>query len=118
MRLTEEEWAAIGRAAAAAGVTRTRFAAEAALAAAGAEVPDRGRLTPVPMTLRALLSEVIAARGEAARIGNNLNQAVHALHANRELPAALPRAVGAAAAAVAALEEAAGSVRELVRRSP
>jgi hypothetical protein len=107
LRLAEEEYADIAAAARRAGLTPTGYAAEAALAAA------RGSRPPRPEPWREALAELLGARAQVRRFGNNVNQAVRVLNATGDPPQALARAVDVTARAVAELDRAAA---ELVRR--
>lgn len=107
LRLAEDEYTDIATAARRAGLTPTGYAAEAAIAAA------RGTQPPRPEPWREALAELLAARAQMRRFGNNVNQAVRALNTTGEPPEALVRAVTVTARAVEELDRAA---TELVRR--
>lgn len=83
VRTTDEEWERWNAAARAGGYGRTatwlrHVVDEHAAGACAPTVPDAGpALDAVPT---AVLAELMAARHELQRIGNNLNQAVRALH--------------------------------------
>lgn len=110
LRLSEEEYAALAEAAGAAGLTVAGFATEAALAAA------RGEGMPQHRGLRALLVELMAARGQVRRYGVNVNRAVAQLHATGEAAGWLERAAAGADRGVARVDAAAGEVAGLLRR--
>jgi hypothetical protein len=87
VRLNAQEYDDLATAAMRAELTTTGFVAEAALAAA------RGHATPMDPAagitraeLKELQRELIAARAELGRIGNNLNQAVRVLNAIGRAP--------------------------------
>jgi hypothetical protein len=110
LRMSEEEYAALARAAGAAGLTPAGFATEAALAAArGGAMPNHGQL-------RQLLVELMAARTQVRRYGVNINQAVAQLHATGEAPGWLERATAGAERGVARLDAAARDVAGVLRR--
>jgi hypothetical protein len=73
--LTDEEFGALGAAAARAGLARGAYAAEAALSVA------RGVASPADSPFREALGEFVRAAGLVRRIGVNLNQAVAKLNA-------------------------------------
>jgi hypothetical protein len=73
--LTDEEFGALGAAAARAGLATGAYAAEAALSVA------RGVTSPASSPLREALGEFVRAAGLVRRIGVNLNQAVAKLNA-------------------------------------
>ena len=97
VRLAEDEIAELDEAAARAGLKRSGYVAAAALAAARA---DR----PAPADRDAVLALVRATR-EALRVGNNLNQAVRALHATGHPPAVLERLARLTVEAVYRMED-------------
>lgn len=107
VRLGEDEYGAVARAADAVGVTPTTYVGMAALAAARETIP------PVASPSREALVEVMRARTQVAKFGTNVNQAVAALNATGEAPAWLQDAVRLAAAAVRRLDE---SAQDLARR--
>jgi hypothetical protein len=92
------EYGHVAAAAARAGLTPTSFVAAAALAVARESTP------PVPSPMRELLAEFNVARTLVGRFGTNVNQAVAALHATGEAPAALARAVEVCTRATARLD--------------
>ena len=87
VRLSEPEFAALAHAAKSLGRTPAGFAAEAALAAA------RDEPIPQPNSTRQALLELMAARAQLRRYGNNVNQAVRALNATGEAPEWITNAV-------------------------
>lgn len=101
LRLSDEEKAAIDRAAAAARLTPTGYAAKAAVAAASAGKAPAGPTDD----LRDLQHELFAARRAVAMFGNNVNQAAAAFNATGLLPDWAAEAVRLCAAAVARLDE-------------
>ena len=107
LRLTAEEHRDLSTAAARSGLTTSGYTAEAALAAA------RGTRPPAAEPWREALTEVMAARAQVRRFGNNVNQAVRGLNAVGEVPEWLDRAVALTARAVEQLDAAAA---ELARR--
>jgi hypothetical protein len=107
-RCSEAEYAAIAAAARGSGLTSTGYAAEAALAAA------RGSQPPHSVPWREALTELMAARAQVRRFGNNVNQAVRVLNTTGELPAGLLRAAASAADAVTQLDRAAVEVARRV----
>ena len=109
IRLTDEEYTAVAVAAGLAGLTRSGFAAEAAVAAA------RGTQPPRAEPWREALTEVMAARAQVRRFGSNLNQAVRALNATGEAPEWLDRAVAMTGRAVVQLDEAAVQLTRRLR---
>jgi hypothetical protein len=108
MRLSEQEFAAVDHAARSLGRTPAGFAAESALAAA------RGEPLPRPDTTREALLELMAARAQLRRYGNNVNQAVRALNAGAEPPEWLEYAVGLTDRVVSTID---GAVKDLLDRS-
>lgn len=91
-RFTPGERGEVDAAAASAGMSTSRFCAEAALAAA--------RGTPMVLSvaqdreaLVRLQRQLFAARTDVARFGTNVNQAVAALNATREAPEWMSRAM-------------------------
>lgn len=107
VRCSDEEYADIAAAARLAGLTPTGYAAEAAIAVA------RGTQPPRPEPWREALAELLAARAQMRRFGDNVNQAVRALNTTGAPPEVLVRAVEVTARAVEELDQAAV---ELVRR--
>jgi hypothetical protein len=107
LRLAEDEYTDVVAAARLAGLTPTGYAAEATLAAA------RSSRLPRPEPWRESLAELLAARAQVRRFGNNVNQAVRVLNTTGEPPEALVRAVEVTTRAVEELDQAAV---ELVRR--
>ena len=107
LRYSAAELDDITAAAARAGLTPTGYTTEAALAAA------RGTRPPAAEPWREALTEVMAARAQVRRFGNNVNQAVRGLNAVGEAPEWLDRAVALTARAVEQLDAAAA---ELARR--
>jgi hypothetical protein len=91
-RFTPDERVEVDAAAASAGMSTSRFCAEAALAAA--------RGTPMVLSaaqdreaLARLQRQLFAARTTVARFGTNVNQAVTALNSNGEAPDWMGRAM-------------------------
>ena len=109
VRLSDEEYAAVGAAAQRAGLTLAGYAARAAGAAA------RGGEAPTQAPLRDALAELMLARSQVRRFGTNVNQAVAALHATGTPPPALLAAVDVTARAVARLDEAAETIARRTR---
>lgn len=87
VRLSEQEFTAIAHAARSLGRTPAGFAAEAALAAACDEP------LPRPDLAREALLELMAARAQLRRYGNNLNQAARILNAGGAPPEWLRNAI-------------------------
>jgi hypothetical protein len=85
LTLSDSELAELRAAAMRRGVTLSRLAAEAALAAA------RGQAVPVGQPFQAALQELIETQKQARRIGVNLNQGVRALNTTGVAPDALAR---------------------------
>jgi uncharacterized membrane protein YadS len=79
LRLGDDERAAIEAAAKFAGKTPTSFAADVAVAVA------MGRLTPIPLTYREELRELVDARTALTRIGTNLNQIARVLNSGGDV---------------------------------
>jgi ABC-type transporter Mla subunit MlaD len=104
LRLAEDEYADIVSAARSAGLTPTGYAAEAALATA------RGGAAPLQEPWREVLAELMAARAQVRRFGNNVNQAVRHLNSTGEAPEALARALEATTAVVQQLDRVAAQV--------
>ena len=92
LRLSEDEYDTLAKAAQGSGLTPSGFAAEAALATAG---------TPAHGPLRLALVEYMQSRTQLRKVGVNLNQAVAELNATGAAPVWLERAVERVAAAVA-----------------
>jgi hypothetical protein len=109
IRYTDDEYATLADAAGLAGLTPTGYAAEAALAAARDAAP------PSTAPWRVALTELMSARGQVRRFGNNVNQAARAFNALGEAPEWLDRAVAVTERAVARLDEAAASVAAAAR---
>lgn len=91
LRLSEEEYQDLAKAALGSGLTPTGFAAEAALAAAG---------KPAAGPLRLALVEYMQSRTQLRKVGVNLNQAVSQINATGAAPLWLERVVERVAAAV------------------
>ena len=86
VRCSHAEYDAIRAAAISAGLTPGRYAAEAALAAA--------RASSLPTTdRRDVVIELMAARAQLRRYGNNLNQAARILNAGGDPPEWLKNAI-------------------------
>jgi Bacterial mobilisation protein (MobC) len=109
IRYTDDEYATLADAARLAGLTPTGYAADAALAAAADASP------PSTAPWRLALAELMAARGQVRRFGNNVNQAARALNALGEAPEWLDRAVAVTERAVARIDDAAAAVATAVR---
>ena len=110
IRLSDDEYTRIARAAGDSGLTLAGFAAEATLsAAAGSAVvaPGEGERT----VLREALRELMAARTAVNRFGSNVNQAVAALNATGNPPEWLVHAVNICRRAVERVDEATGHLR-------
>ncbi|MBY5163282.1 plasmid mobilization protein [Salsipaludibacter albus] len=108
MSFTDDEHAAIARAAAASGLSLAAWCAQACLALLDS------RLAAPSGVDRQLATELAQARTQAIRIGTNLNQAVHKLNETGLPPDGLLEAAVDAAHATATLktlaEDAAGRV--------
>jgi hypothetical protein len=109
VRYDEEEFAVLAAAAARAGLATTAYVGEASLAAA------RGSDPPATSVLYQLGEEMMAARRQVRRYGNNVNQAIAALHSTGQAPDWLAVAARRCDEAVARLDAA---VAALVRRLP
>lgn len=97
VRLSEEEFAVLGVAAATSGVTVTSFVGAQAVAVA------RGVVHPLPSAVGDVVRELVAARTQLVRYGVLLNQALARLHATGAFDAGLVRAAQRCDAAVAAV---------------
>lgn len=84
LRLGDDEYDDIAAAARIAGLTPSGYAAETAVAAA------RGRRKALPDV--ALIQELLAARAQLRRYGNNVNQAARILNAGGDPPEWLDQA--------------------------
>lgn len=104
LRLSEEEYAALARAAERAGLTATGYAAAAAVAAAMGTAP------PSTSPLREALAEVMQARTQVRRFAVNVNQVAAALNSGGAAPEWTERAVAATVVAVARLDTAADAL--------
>jgi len=114
-RYSDEEWAAVEAAAAAADLTPSGWVAMAGLhLATGAALPPAHR--PVTAEVRSALAELVMARAESAKAGSNLNQAVRAFNASGEAPEFLARAIVSADRALVALGAAADTIESQARR--
>lgn len=100
VRLSEQEFAAIARAATSLGRTPAGFTAEAALAASGGA--SQPRFDP----MRDVVLELMAARAQLRRYGNNVNQAARVLNAGGRPPDWLQVAIGATHRAVERIDRA------------
>ncbi|MGW1980729.1 plasmid mobilization protein [Streptomyces sp. NPDC001889] len=80
LRLGDDELAAVQAGATLAGLTPASYAARTVVAVA------MGRLTPIPLTTREELCELVDARTALTRIGNNLNQIARTLNAGGDVP--------------------------------
>jgi hypothetical protein len=87
LRLGDDERAAIEAAAKFAGQTPSSYAADVAVAV------SMGRLTPIPLTYREELRELVDARLALTRIGTNLNQIARTLNAGGDVTQEQLRAV-------------------------
>ena len=106
VRFTDDELAALRRAAAAPGkgLSVARFVAEAALVAADARPPAT---TPGHAPSRLVLAEVMAAVAAVNRVGNNLNQLAREKNATGLRPVGSREAEEQALSALARLTDAA-----------
>ena len=111
VRLSDDEHAAVVRAAAKADLTPTGYAAEAAVLAA-----TRGVGGGEPGAAREAAVQLMRARTALARVGTNLNQAVAKFNATGEVPPSLAPAVAAARRAIVAVEDATSEVTRAMRR--
>jgi hypothetical protein len=109
LRYSSVEFADILEAAAAAGVTATSYAADAAIAAA------RGRAGGIGGMDRQVLLELLATRAQLRRYGNNLNQAARILNAGGDQPAWLSKAIASTDRVVQRIDRA---VQELLDPTP
>jgi hypothetical protein len=100
VRLSEQEFTAIAHAARSLGRTPAGFAADAALAAA------RDEPLPRPDSTRDALLELMAARAQLRRYGNNVNQAARVLNAGGDPPEWLQAAVAIANRVVEQIDKA------------
>jgi hypothetical protein len=107
--LTDEEFGALGAAAARAGLARGAYAAEAALSVA------RGVRSPTDSPLREALGEFVRAVGLVRRIGVNLNQAVAKLNATGQRPGELHRYAEESLRRAERLDAAAEEIRKRLR---
>lgn len=80
LRLGDDERAAIEAGATLARKTPSSYAADVAVAVA------MGRLTPIPLTYREELRELVDARLALTRIGTNLNQIARVLNSGGDIP--------------------------------
>jgi uncharacterized protein (DUF1778 family) len=85
VRLSPAEYADVLAAARASGLTPSGFAAEAIVAASRHETLTRGD--------HELIRELMSARSQLRRYGNNVNQAARVLNASGEPPEWLERAI-------------------------
>jgi uncharacterized protein (DUF1778 family) len=113
-RFTPGERGEVDAAAASAGMSTSRFCAEAALAAA--------RGTPMALSvaqdreaLVRLQRQLFAARTEVARFGTNVNQAVAALNATGEAPEWMGRAMTRVGYSIIQLDEVIAEVDRRIR---
>jgi hypothetical protein len=113
-RFTPHERGEVDAAAASAGMSTSRFCAEAALAAA--------RGTPMLLSvaqdreaLVRLQRQLFAARTEVARFGTNVNQAVAALNATGEAPEWMGRAMTRVGYSINQLDEVIAEVDRRIR---
>lgn len=97
----EDEAAAIGRAAAAAGLTPTGYVGAVAVAVATSTTPPM----PMPMPLQDALAAAEALSTQLRRAATNLNQAVAQAHATGQAPVWLTDAVRLTAAAISRVDE-------------
>lgn len=87
LRLGDDERAAIEAGAVLARKTPSSYAADVAVAVA------MGTLTPIPLTYREELRELVDARLALTRIGTNLNQIARVLNSGGDIPQEQLRAV-------------------------
>jgi len=113
-RFTPDERAEVDSAAASAGMSTSRFCAEAALAAA--------RGTPMVLSaaqdreaLARLQRQLFDARSAVVRFGTNVNQAVVALHSTGEVPEWMDRAAAMVGRSIRQLDEVIGKVDRRLR---
>jgi uncharacterized protein (DUF1778 family) len=113
-RFTPAEREEVDAAAASAGMSRSRFLAEAALAAA--------RGTPMVLAvaqdreaLVRLQRQLFAARTEVGRFGTNVNQAVRVLNRNGEAPEYMYRWINRTGFSIVALDEVIAEVDRRLR---
>jgi hypothetical protein len=106
--LTVEEFDAVSRAAAQAGLARGAYAAEVTLAAAC------GTQSREASPLREALADLMSAAGLVRRVGTNLNQAVARLNATGQCGEDLLQAGEFCARVVRRLDEAAEHVRRSI----
>jgi hypothetical protein len=106
--LTLEEFEAVSRAAAQAGLARGAYAAEVTLAAAC------GFRSREASPLREALADLMSAAGLVRRVGTNLNQAVARLNATGQRGEGLLPAAEFCARVVRRLDEAAEHVRRSI----
>lgn len=99
VRWTDDEWAAIERAAAAVGLK------PAAYVAAATEAAVEGTEGPRPDPAREAVGELLATRTQLVRVGTNLNQAVHRFHSTGDAPPWLEDTVDEVSEAVARVDE-------------
>lgn len=95
----DDEAAAIGRAAAAAGLTPTGYVGAVAVAVATSTTP------PMPMPLQDALAAAEALSTQLRRAATNLNQAVAQAHATGQAPVWLTDAVRLTAVAISRVDE-------------
>jgi len=105
VRLSEEEYAAVGARAAAARVSVPRLLVEAALAGDAVTASER----------RALISELLAARRMVAAMGGNLNQLARMANTAGQVRPEVTAAAEAAQRAADRLAAAAAAVEALTR---
>lgn len=110
VRYTDQEYAAVERAAHAAGLTTTGYVAEAALAAALSLEPPRWA------PWRTALVELMETRRQIRRIGVNINQAARALNATGEAPAWIEQALTMTTRSMARVDDAAADIAALAHR--
>ena len=108
--LTDEEFGALGAAAARAGLAKGAYAAEAALSVA------RGVTSPADSPLREALGEFVRAAGLVRRIGVNLNQAVAKLNATGQRSGDLLPYAAESIRRAQLLDQAAEEVRKRIRQ--
>ncbi len=112
LRVSHHEHAAIAAAARDAGLTPSGYAAEAAIAAATTAQP------PSTAPWRTALAELIEARTQVRRIGNNINQAARALNADSDPPIWLEHALTISEQAIHRLDLSAAALQVLARHPP